>query len=501
MKNKLKQIFKKVISMISEEEEIIQVNTPRKEGGFSLEILKDLYKINSRSGSEGNISLYVQDLLSSLKLDFSVVRNQIFNVRPNTILLVAHLDQVGSSPIFEVYEKNGILFAEDNLGADDKNGVWIILNLIKEFKDQVSFIFSTGEEAGCDIDEVLELPDVSTALDNIYFGLIFDREGNTDIIGAQNGYCEEDLQSALSKIGRVFNYSPNLGLFSDCDILSVYSIPCVNISCGYYNSHTAWELTIIKDLENALEFGRAILLTHNKEKQYKRTSGSYVMGTFTPHTSSFTTSSYEDKTLRDKVGEDIWKLQTKYYGDLTVNVVKESAYRDKRSSYSNWETSSYGTGWDSYYKKDYYNYEKRERKIVYECSHCGEDYTDIESKSTGEAKLCVICKIGTIEKITEVAYHDSYSTDTNYPVKEIKEIVAETKYCTDCDGYVTTRGHACAECGCILLRVETLDEIIKETEAEFYCTSCNLYFHQENTDNGYTCSICKSLLISNDTYF
>jgi hypothetical protein len=220
-----------------------------------LEQLFDLYKIHSPSGQEEKISGYIQEQLTLMGVPFEVDEDhQIFNIIPGTPLVSAHMDQVQFNGCTDVIEYKGNLYGmkdhvQAGLGADDKNGCWIILQLLKSLSDKISFIFSSQEEHGGVINKV--------AIDNTY-AIVLDRRGNSDIIGVANSYCCSDLQDEIAKIGESCGYTPCNGVFSDADALSK-NIGVVNLSVGYYNAHSNSEYTNIDDLYKALLFTKAII--------------------------------------------------------------------------------------------------------------------------------------------------------------------------------------------------------------------------------------------------
>ena len=230
-----------------------------------LSVLIDLYKIRSPSGQEREIKEYVEDFLKREKIKYNIDKyNQIFYLKKNTPLICAHMDTVELEPSTEFYMEYGgrILGKESFLGADDKNGVWILLNLIKIFKNSISFIFSTEEESMKM--NIASIFDNRKILDSIKYCLVFDRRDGGDIIGTRNGYCNEDLENDIAEIGKEFKYKPASGIVSDCDAISTYGIPCVNLSCGYYKAHTKKEYTILKELIRSYKFGVKILKTLDK---------------------------------------------------------------------------------------------------------------------------------------------------------------------------------------------------------------------------------------------
>lgn len=234
-------------------------------GKIDVEFLTRLYKIFSPTKSERRMSIFVQSKLVEMGFpDFQVDdKYQIYRLKKNTRLLCAHMDQVSSCPLTRVYTVGDYIFGDGNLGADDKNGIYILFDLLKKFKHE-SFIFSTGEEAGCNVDEILDKSEHEEVLKTMKYGLVFDRRNGSDIIGWKNDYCTKEFDDKIEEIGKEFGYSSEHGSFSDCNKIRLY-MSCVNLSCGYYKPHTEEEYTNISELVNARNLGIKILKTLNKK--------------------------------------------------------------------------------------------------------------------------------------------------------------------------------------------------------------------------------------------
>lgn len=223
-----------------------------------MELLEQIYLTHSRSGNEKNLSSLVQARLDKLGITYKVDKYQVYAFNERKPMICAHLDQVQQGKCNKVIEHAGKLFGlneqgQCGLGADDKNGVWIALKLLESFPD-LSFIFSTEEEIGGNVYRLLGEAEQY----EIPYCLVFDRKGKGDIIGTHNNYCCNDLEKIIAAIGIDYGYMPTMGVYSDCDAISEY-IPCANLSCGYYNAHSDNEHTVIKDLYNALQFGKVLI--------------------------------------------------------------------------------------------------------------------------------------------------------------------------------------------------------------------------------------------------
>ena len=250
---------------------------------YNLPLLEQLYLIHSPSRREARMSEFVQKTLHELGVSHDVdAHGQIYSFRyPGRPLLSAHMDQVQIRPCTQVLQKaKGSIWESDTgLGADDKNGIWIVLELLKRFSalnsdfaatgPNLNFVFSVEEECmGTALEELLAVPENAEFLKaSVPYGLVFDRKGWGDIIGADNCYCVEEMEKDLEAISQRlgFGYRACAGVYSDADRLNAH-ISCVNLSCGYFSAHSEDEYTLIPALENALEFAATII--ENCDKKY-----------------------------------------------------------------------------------------------------------------------------------------------------------------------------------------------------------------------------------------
>lgn len=238
---------------------LLQIFKDRESVNVELEELKDMYRIFSPSFYEQELSWYVQGKLIEAGVEFELMEDQIYSIKEGKPIFCAHLDQVSTMPISEITVNKGKIKGDGNLGADDKNGVWVLLQLLRKYSDDMSFIFSTGEETvtQCDIADLLKKKK-DEIVGKIPFGIVFDRRGGGDIVGENNDYCVKEFEDDLHAVLGDLEYSPCIGLFSDADALSQY-ISCVNLSCGFHMAHTEKEYTVIAELYNALAAGEKII--------------------------------------------------------------------------------------------------------------------------------------------------------------------------------------------------------------------------------------------------
>lgn len=236
--------------------------------GYNL--LKQLYEIHSPSGREKKMRKFLKSECEMRGAQ--VVQDQVGNlyVTKGTAdgypCICAHMDQVQHqhSKDFTVFLRDDIIFAyspkskaQQGLGADDKNGLWIALELLAE-RDVLKCAFFVGEEVGCVGSRQADMD----FFKDVLYCIEPDRRNGGDLITDICGpICSQDFVDALGY--EQFGYEPTDGLMTDVETLceNGVGVSCINISCGYYNPHTDQECTVWSELKNALDFARHICAT------------------------------------------------------------------------------------------------------------------------------------------------------------------------------------------------------------------------------------------------
>lgn len=209
-----------------------------------------LYKTHSPSRDTNEMLLYLMGWLTEHNIQYQQKQGCIFNLTGQSgVILSAHMDQVKTNGrAVHFYKKDDCIrgYTEDyeqtNLGADDKNGIWIILKILEQ-KPDTQFIISTDEEIGCvgihALDEAKYL-DIINPKSNIC--LVLDRRGYGEILdkGGQGNYCATLAQVLCNYLGEPFR--TGTGSASDTGIIADHC-ESVNIGVGYYNAHQSTEYT------------------------------------------------------------------------------------------------------------------------------------------------------------------------------------------------------------------------------------------------------------------
>jgi len=172
--------------------------------------------------------------------------------------IACHTDTVHSiKKTFAVYEMDRCLFAmtmddgnvpsQTGIGGDDRCGIYMCIKALEE-KENVKAVFFRFEETGCKGSKEANMDFFS----DCSFVLQCDRRGNSDFITNASGIqlaskkFEEDAKEIYEKYG----YKSERGLSTDVAQLKInrLNVSAANISCGYWNPHTKYEIISIDDL-------------------------------------------------------------------------------------------------------------------------------------------------------------------------------------------------------------------------------------------------------------
>lgn len=231
-------------------------------------LLKSLYEVYSPSKGEKRMRKFLRK--RCLALGAVVYNDNAGNlyvtkgVAETYPCICAHMDQVqkNHSKDFMVIRSGDIIFgyspksmAQQGLGADDKNGLWIALELLRVVP-VLKCAFFVGEEIGCVGSSQADMSFFS----DVRFCIQPDRRNGGDLITEISGdICSEDFLKAIDY--KQFGYEPTSGLMTDVEELcdKGVGVSCINISCGYYHPHTDQECTSWSELCNALDFAAHIV--------------------------------------------------------------------------------------------------------------------------------------------------------------------------------------------------------------------------------------------------
>ena len=173
------------------------------------------------------------------------------------IALVAHMDTVFPRPAEELYydRKKNVMWSPTGMGADDRAGVFAILQIISAgYRPHV--IFTTDEEKGGIGAEVLSY--MPMPFKDLHYMIQLDRRGSNDCVFYE---CDNpDFEKYIEGFGFVTAY----GSFSDISTLCPeWGIAGVNLSIGYRDEHSVSEVLFVGQMLDTIEKVKKMLSEEN----------------------------------------------------------------------------------------------------------------------------------------------------------------------------------------------------------------------------------------------
>ena len=187
----------------------------------------------------------------------------------------------------KAYDKDG---RPTGIGGDDKCGIYICLELLRQL-DKVKVAFFVSEETGCHGSKLVDkefLKDVGYCTQYDAPGdhlisyscmgtVLFDKDGeffNLSLRAITDGFKNEMMVQSHP--------------YTDIMMIKQLSdLSCINMSCGYYNMHTANEFVCIDDVERAIEAGKNMVEDLGLKKYEFKTE---------PKTTTTTTTLFDDES-------------------------------------------------------------------------------------------------------------------------------------------------------------------------------------------------------------
>lgn len=166
----------------------------------------------------------------------------------NGICLVAHLDTIIRKDGVELEFSEGIVRnTKGVLGADDRAGVYAILDLIQRSEHRPPIIFTNHEEIGGRGVKALVRAtgfDLWVEEAGIKFFIELDRANERDYV-----YYSHDLPDDMAAWVERYGFRGDYGSYSDvADLTEATHIPHVNLSIGYRQQHGKAEWLSVPDM-------------------------------------------------------------------------------------------------------------------------------------------------------------------------------------------------------------------------------------------------------------
>jgi hypothetical protein len=215
-----------------------------------------------RSDQKSLLKALDQYLRSKYKTVYST-SDYIMAIGEIPIALVAHLDTVFLETPMDIYydQQEKVLWSPDGLGADDRAGVWAIIQIIKSgFKPTI--IFTTDEERG-GIGATKLIKNISKDSVDLKYIIELDRHGSDDCV-----FYDCDVPEFEDYI-ESFGFITNFGSFSDISVICPnWKVAGVNLSIGYYNEHSYSEFLNIEQTLKTISRVKKMLLDAPKAQKF-----------------------------------------------------------------------------------------------------------------------------------------------------------------------------------------------------------------------------------------
>ena len=260
-----------------------------------IEHLKEVLGIPTKTYQEDLMIEYLVNYLKSKNYNYTLQENGNIYVTKGEAefypCVIAHTDTVHSitemvvkeemlpnydgelKPSLKAYHK--VTGKPTGIGGDDKCGVYACLDLLEQLP-VLKVAFFVSEETGCHGSRKAD----PKFFENVGYGIQFDGPENYMV----TEYCwgvrlferESDFFDISGPIlEQYFGKNKELMKHPYTDVSQItsrFNISCLNVSCGYYNYHTAQEYVVIEDLFNAIEMGKALIesLGYRKYETFQR---------------------------------------------------------------------------------------------------------------------------------------------------------------------------------------------------------------------------------------
>lgn len=241
--------------------------------------------------SDGNLKLFEQivkmneaSLLKTmntyLKRFYNKVtytKDYVYAIGDIPITLVAHVDTVFKERPEDVFydRVKNVLWSPQGLGADDRAGVFAIINIVKSGL-RPHIIFTTGEEMGGLGAQVLTYREPKPFAEMKYI-IQLDRRGKDDCI-----FYECDNVKFIEYI-KSFGFHEEYGSFSDIsELCPTWRIAGVNLSIGYENEHSLIEILYIDYFLSTVEKVKKMLKDVNNINSFEYIPALYSLSSLNP---------------------------------------------------------------------------------------------------------------------------------------------------------------------------------------------------------------------------
>ena len=178
------------------------------------------------------------------------------------IALVAHMDTVFKQPASEIFydTRKNVIWSPTGLGADDRAGVFAMVQIIKSGL-RPHIILTTDEEIG-GIGATM-LGKEECPFEDLRYLIELDRRGENDCV-----FYDCANEEFIDYV-ETFGFKESFGSFSDISMIAPeWEVAAVNLSIGYRDEHTTSEVLFVSHMFNTIDKVKK-MLSEDMEKVRK----------------------------------------------------------------------------------------------------------------------------------------------------------------------------------------------------------------------------------------
>ena len=207
----------------------------------------------TQNGMKKTLSAYLKTKYSKVieTPDYIVAEGDI------PVALAAHMDTVFPKPAREVFydRTKEVIWSPDGLGADDRAGIFAIMQIIKRGL-RPHIIFTTDEEIGAA--GAVALACDACPFKDLRFVIQLDRRGVDDCV-----FYDCDNKKFIDFI-EDYGFVEAIGSFTDISLICPdWGVAGVNLSIGYRDEHSIGEVLFVKHWKATIDKVEKILCTEN----------------------------------------------------------------------------------------------------------------------------------------------------------------------------------------------------------------------------------------------
>lgn len=218
------------------------------------------------------VKKYMKEYLSSKKYKVIDEDGFLYAKGDVPVLLVAHMDTVHKKQCTEIVKNDGKWSSPQGIGGDDRCGVFIIMNIVKDLN--CSVLLCEDEEIGTIGARKFAKTEYIKNL-GVNFMIEFDRKGNNDAV-----FYSCDNKEFTDFVTDFTGFKTTFGTWSDISVLMPEAkIAGVNLSSGYYSPHTELEYVIYEEMMDTMESAKVLILA-DCDKPFKYVMKSYPVSSY-----------------------------------------------------------------------------------------------------------------------------------------------------------------------------------------------------------------------------